>query len=173
MFNFLNYMRNVCESLKDIQHHPTENKRFHRISSEANMEEFLFDTSRVSHDGIHVLAIDNMEGRYTWNGMNFLDIQDYSFFVVKHVKALDSDDKEIAKRECKLVCQKIMSKFLSDQFNILEGSIEDNGLRYFDRTSMQYFTLGPIGDNFYGVQCSVLVTEYPASFKFNNSDWIK
>jgi len=174
-FDFTGYMKTIAEKLKEIKHSDTaKEKKFFRISSVMNLDEMLptFTTS-----GSPCLMVeDNDVGRYQEadGSQSYLDNQSYSFVILKHCAQLDASDREQIKKDCKAMMKKIISKFKKDKYydQTHPGEVR-TGMRDFDIASVFYQSLGPVGDNYYGILVQFSMLE-PANkdLVFNPLDWI-
>jgi len=165
MFDFVSYMRIVAEKLKDIQHgegHPA----FHRVTNLSSLEEVISNARRMD-TGFQLVVEDVMEGNFLNNNDTLLDSPTFRYYVIKYVKTNNFDDKEEAKRQCKVVAKKIVSKIKHDAYFYQENSF---GLKDLDRGSFQYFSIGPMIDNFWGIEISFSIIE-AAGIKYNANDW--
>lgn len=88
----------------------------------------------------------------------------FVFYVVQHAGLEDYDAQQAAKEECKTIGFKIFSKMLR------EKRLDLNGLAFLDFTVVPYQTIGPIGDNCFGVMFSYSVTDM-ANITYNSNDW--
>ncbi len=167
-FNFTEYMRDIAIKLKDIAH-TAETKKFHRISSIAKLEELLSSSSNAGYPAL--IVVDNREGRYLdRNSDNLLDSRYYSFYVIKNVANQDIAGREAAIKECETIIKKILGKFFNDMANDNRGIQPQTGLRNLNRDSITYYTIGPIGDNCFGIQVTFTMLQ-PTGIKYNADDW--
>lgn len=170
MFDFVRYMELIATKLKEIQHNPIRNTAFHRITNLASLEELLQNMNKII--GVQMIVEDVMEGNFVTNGNTIIDNPNFRFYIIKHVKTDNFDAKEEAKRECKLIAKKIMSRLLRDNYEDLQVPVIPMGLKNLKRDSFQYFSVGPILDNFWGVEMSFSILE-GADVKFVANDWIE
>jgi len=168
-FDFITYMSDVAEKLKEIQH-SLQNRRFHRVSSIANIEELLSNMGNT--EGLQLLVVDAYDGRFIDNNSsNLLDSRLFTFYVVKNIQeATDFDEKQEALKQCRLVSKKILSKLFLDKLTDSQAKTE-TGLRNLDRQSVRYLTVGPIGDNYHGIETIFTILEKPGII-FSEEDWL-
>lgn len=162
-FNFITYMRDCATRLKAIGH-TEQTPKFFRISSLAQLDELL---SMISDIGYPALLIhDNMDGaigdRSTSN--NYLDIPNYTFYVVEHVSLNDHDAKQQVITNCKNIGLKILAKMKHDKLDL------NQGLTFLQFDNIPYQTIGPIGDNCHGVMFTISVPNQ-AQITYNADDW--
>jgi len=168
-FNFITYMENVAETLKDILH--TEAKpRFHKISNLAELEQLL--QSGVETEGIQLLVLDNKEGGLIDNGSaGLFDDEYFIFYLLQNISVSDMDERSTVLSSLKATGKKILSKMFKDMHD--DGNLpHDNrsGLYDLDRNSIRYITIGPIGDNYHGIQFSFTVAD-TFSYAYDSDDW--
>lgn len=173
-FDFTGYMKIIAEKLKEIQHDDTATeKKFFRISSVMNIDEMLQNFTTAG--SACIMVEDNRTGRYQEaNGsMSYMDNQSYSFLILKHCEQFNAESREQVKKDCEAIMKKIISKFKKDKAYDLQHPGETRtGMRDFDLASVFYQTIGPIGDNYYGilVQFSMLKPAN-ADLVYNDNDW--
>ena len=161
-FDFIGYFRDIAESLKEILH-TEEEKHFSRVSSIAELGEFLANM-RIAK-GYQLIVIDNLAGRFIDRRSDNLLVQPYfSFYLVKQVPREDFDEKEETIADCMAVCKKILSKLFSDKRNNL------NGLLNLDRDSITYNQAGPFGHNWYGLNFNFMIIDDP-DIAYDEDDW--
>jgi len=162
-YNHKTYMLDCATRLTDIGH--TEDApKFFRISSIGHLDEVLSNLTQIQFPAL--LVHDNMEGslgdRNTSN--NYIDTPYYVFYIVKHVELEDHDGREAAKKECKTIGLKILSKMVHDKRDLLHG------LTFLQFANIPYQTIGPIGDRCFGVMFSFSVSEN-ANLIYDTNDW--
>ena len=164
IFDFAQYMENVAISLKDIQH-TNENRKFYKISSIFSLEGFLYDLRNASET---IMLIDtSVEGSIGTKGSdNFMDNPSYKFYILKKSKLSDSNQEEQIKKECKAIGMKILSKMLKDKTQGIEG------LLYLDFSQIPYITVGPLANQWYGVEFFFTVRTYNNELVYNPNDWL-
>ena len=166
MFDFIAYMKNLAEKSVHIQH--SEYKpAFHRITNLSSLEELLSNMGTV--DGYQMIVEDVLEGMFIDAGASLVDYPTYRFYIVKNAPANDFDAKEQAKKDCMNVIRKIIGRIRRDNYNDADGETT-NGLRDLERNSFQYFSVGPLLDGFWGIQCSFNIHEH-ANCVYNADDW--
>lgn len=162
-FDFIEYMREIAETLKQIQH-SEQDKHFTRVSSITELSEFL--VTMKSAKGYQLIVIDNLAGRFMDRRSDNLLIQPYySFYLLKQVPRENYDEKETAIKDCTAVCKKILSKMFYDKRNSL------NGLLNLDRDSITYNQAGPFGHNWHGLNVNFTILDYP-DISYNEDDWL-
>jgi len=167
MFNFNSFMLDIAVRLREIQHSEIA-PAFHRITNLASLEEMLQNMQVVN--GFQLIIEDVDEGSFLENDSALLDNSMHRFYVVKHVDSMNWDKKEEAKKQCKNVAKKIISKIRYN--NLSDNRYETNyGLKNLDRNSFMYFSIGPLLDNFWGIEISFNLTQ-PSNVKYDESDWL-
>lgn len=166
MFDFIAYMRDASERLIEIQH-TDEDPRFHRISGIANIEELL--SNLVNVDGYQVMVIDTYQGRLIKTDSSLLDNPLFTFYVIKNITTNDFDARETALKQCRVLAKKLLSKLYHD-FETDRRSQTDFGLFGFQPGSITYYTIGPFGSNFHGIQVSFNMLE-DSDIIYNSEDW--
>jgi len=173
MFDFTGYMEWIAEMLLEVQHDPeAKERKFFRISSVMNLDEMVEHFTNAGSPCI--MVEDNRIGRFMdANSDNYLDIQSYSFLVLKYCKVMDAKDRETAKNDTLALVKKIISRMKRDKRDDLTGGFTKSGLQNFDLNSVTYQTIGPIGDNYYGtlVQFSML-NPVNSEIAFKADDWM-
>lgn len=163
IFNFKEYMLDCAKRLKYVGH--TENHpKFFRVSSIGHLDEVLSNLSNIEFPAL--LIQDNMEGNLGDQNIsnNYIDTPYYVFYIIKHVEYENHDKREEAKIECKNIGLKILSKMVTDKRNLTHG------LTFLQFVNIPYQTIGPIGDNCFGVMFSFSVSEN-ADLVYNANDW--
>ena len=169
MFDFVSYMRTLATQLKEIQH-SEEQPAFHRVTNLQSLEELISNGNFI--EGYQMIVEDVMEGNFDTNGNMLIDNPTFRFYVVKQAITDSFDSKEEAKRLCKIVAKKLISRLFKDNYadNQLSKS-EQIGLVNLQRESFQYFSIGPILDNFWGVEASFSIQE-GAQIAYDINDWL-
>ncbi|HOW26160.1 MAG TPA: hypothetical protein PK711_10880 [Bacteroidales bacterium] len=162
MYDHVNYFRTVASTLKEFVHTPHETV-FHRVRSIASLEEFLF-SQKIIKKIPHLLVMDRTDSRLQDAlSDNRLAKSFYSFYIVAHGPMDDFDTIETVNQSVKSILHKILSKMIHDKQNYLFG------MELLDADSIVYSSIGPIGDNFIGVECSFTITEkVPLAFDVSN-----
>lgn len=162
-FDFLTYMQECAEQLKDILH-TAEEKRFFRITGLSQLEELLFNLPDANFPAL--MVENNQNGNLTDKSPsdNVVDIPYYSFMVIDKAEFNDHDLVQSTKENCKAIGLKIISRMIRDKRNML------NSLVFLDVSSISYSTFGPIGDNTYGVSFSFTVP-WQADITYDSTDW--
>lgn len=171
-FDFITYMKTVSTKLKAIQHveYDDEKKHFYRCSSLSDMEELLQNLSNVKFPAL--IVHDTVEGTLLDNGgAGFLDDGNFFFYIITNVAILDFDEKEKAIKDCRSIMKKIISKMRKDHTADFKNTFPRTGLKYLDTNSFNYFSVGPIGDNCYGIYCSFSMLE-PDEIIYSDDDWL-
>lgn len=163
-FDFIPYMLDCAERLKDIRHSASE-PRFFRISGISQLEEMLANLPDVSTPAL--LVENNSEGRLTDPGPsdNFLDIPYFVFYVIDKAPINDFDRIEQIKASTKAIGLKIFARMLADRRNYRNGLI----MLKFD--NVPYQSIGPIGDNCFGTMFSFTV-QNNVDTRYSASDWL-
>jgi hypothetical protein len=168
-YNHIDYMKSVAEKLKEIGH--TDQKpHFYRISGLLMLEEFLDKITSVD-SGFHLLAEEDLTGQLSGVD-NPLDNENYLFFIVKHVDLNDHANRVKIKRDCKNIAKKIIAR-IRKHWHAANAAIEINdtyGLRNFNTENIFYQTIGPIGDNCYGIEVRFSIIEKAGTI-YNINDW--
>lgn len=170
-FEFVTYMKTIATKLKEIKHvdGDDEQKRFYRCTSLSEMEELLQNLTVVKFPAL--IVHDTLEGSLLDNdGSGFFDDQNYYFYVINNIAILDFDAKEKAVKDCKAIMRKIISKMRHDRNQDYRNTATKTGLKFLDTKSFTYFSVGPIGDNCFGIYCSFSMLE-PDSINYNENDW--
>lgn len=161
-FDFIPYMKNVAETLKELKHSNAE-PHFHRASSMVSMEEFL--TKMQETTGFQLIAIAQESGKYIdRKSDNLLDQPYYSFYVMTVAEHGDFDARQEAISDCKRVAKKILSKLFRDQTN------RTHGLNYLDRGSITYNQAGPFAHNWFGMNYNFTLIS-ASDIRYNGFDW--
>jgi hypothetical protein len=168
MFDFVSYMRTVATQLKEIQH-SEEKCAFHRVTNLASLEELLANGNFI--EDYQMIVEDVMEGNFDTNGNTLIDNPTFRFYIVKQAANDDFDSKEECKRNCKVVAKKIISRLFHDNFEDKKFPAVPVGLANLQRESFQYFSIGPIMDNMWGVEVSFSLLE-GAGISYDENDWI-
>lgn len=172
-FDFKTYMAECAEKLKAIRHTP-DSPRFFIVSSIASLEGLLANIT-IGASFPAIIIHDEQEGHFgdISNSKNFIDYPDYTFYVIDKVQKLNDIERiEATKRNCKLLGQKIIGRMLKHKREALLTGSDTYGLALMQKQNITYQTIGPIGNNCYGVMFFITVpTE--ANITYNESDWIE
>lgn len=161
-FDFVQYMKNIAISLKELLH--TENdKHFQRITSLAELEEFLANSRTIQ--GFQLIVLDKLSGRLddTSNSDNLLDKRIFTFYIFKNVQHGNFNDHETAIKKCLTIARKIESKMFKEKTELT------NGLQHLNR-SFYYDSIGPFAHNWYGIMINFNII-LPADITYNPNDW--
>lgn len=162
-FDFIEYMREVAETLYDIQHTESE-KHFCRVGSVTDLSEFL--TSMRTSRGYQLVVMDNKSGRFLdYRSDNLLVQPYYSFFLLKQTPREDYDTRQETIEGCVEVLKKILAKMFRDKRNDL------NGLTNLMRDTISYQQVGPFGHNWIGLNVNFMVTD-DSDIVYDEDDWI-
>lgn len=161
-FDFVNYMKNIAVSLKELKH-TEDDKHFQRVGSLGNLEEFLANSRMIA--GYQLVVLDKISGRLddTSNSDNLLDHRVFTFYIFKNVPHGDFDSHQTEVEECLTIARKIESKMFKDK---REGN---SGLNLLDR-NFYYDTIGPFAQNWYGTMVNFSLKD-SAGIVYNPDDW--
>lgn len=161
-FNFITYMADCATRLRDIGHSATS-PRFFRASGLAQLEELL---TNLPDAVFPAMVVHNNEEGVLGDSRsdNYHDTPYYAFYIVDRVPISDHDAREQAIAASKAIGLKIFARMLRDRRNNL------NGLTQLNFGNVPYQTIGPIGDNCFGVMFTFTVTN-PALITYNADDW--
>ena len=170
MWNFLTYMKAIAVSLKDIQHTPSTH-RFFRASNLVELEELLQGLVTAPSDRPVMVVIDAYEGTIGDQSTdNYLDVQLYSFYILKKVEISDMGDREGVLAACKATARKIISRMIKDKEYDATGRIPATGMKNLDTSNIAYMTVGPLADNFHGIEVMFSITQEP-HITYDSDDW--
>jgi hypothetical protein len=163
-FDLHSYMLNCAVRLDDVRH-SQDQPRFFRVSGIGHLDEMLSSLSEIQFPAI--LIQDNVDGSISdrSNSNNYLDIPYFVFFVIDHAEFGDYDSIQQIKMDCKAIGLKILSRMVRDKRDM------KHGLTFLNFQNIDYQTVGPLGDNCYGVMFSFTVADV-ANLVYNASDWI-
>lgn len=167
-FDIVTFMENAARWCTLIGHTDTE-KHFYRISGIQALEEVLQNLG----DGFSpaLLVEDELEGQLVDNTSdNVLDARSFMFYVAKPVATQDMSDREDVIRDCHLIVRQILALMFKYRMADRKTGNNQYGLRNLDRSSISYFTIGPIGDNCFGMACGFQITDQP-DIKFDEELW--
>jgi hypothetical protein len=169
-FDFKTYMAECAVRLRSIGHSSTVPK-FFVVTSIANLESLL---AQLSTAGFPAIVIhDNQDGYFgdISNSQNYLDYPDYTFYVIDKVqKVNDTDGTEAAKLSCKNIGFKIIARMLKHKREAMYTGNDAYGLMLFEKRNIAYQTIGPIGNNCYGVMFFITVPR-EADVTYDEDDW--
>jgi hypothetical protein len=162
-FDFITYMYDCAARLKDIEHSES-NPKFFRISGLNQLDEVLGSLSEINFPAL--LVHDNTEGTIADQSVsnNYLDSPYYVFYVIEHADVGNYQAQQEAKTNCKALGLKILSRMLRDKIHT------HNGLTFLQFTNIPYQSIGPVGDNCFGVMFSFTVPD-TANLTYNTDDW--
>jgi hypothetical protein len=173
MFDFITYMRDVATRHVLIQHVEDDEteRHFFRVSSLSNMDELLQCISTAKFPAI--IAEDFRMGRYIDNDSeNLMDQQNHTFMVIAPVSIENADDREAVIKSTELIAKNIFSKMFRDKRNDHKLT-EKTGLRNLDRASIYYQTVGPLGDNCFGIMISFnMLQQLAKEVVYDDGDWL-
>lgn len=161
-FDFITYMADCATRLKDIGHSESA-PRFFRASGITQLEELL---SSLPDAQFPAMVVHNNEDGVLGDSRadNFHDTAYYAFYIVDRVEFNDHDARQDVIAASKATALKILAKMLRDRrYNL-------NGLTQLNFGNIPYQTIGPIGDNCYGVMFTFTVTN-PANVIYDEDEW--
>lgn len=161
MYNHKTYMLDCAIRLKAIGH-TAEAPKFFRYSSLGHLDEMLSNLKKMEFPALGIP--DNQDGSIGNSHDNTVDTPQYDFCIVKHVDLEDHDAREAAKAECKAIGFKIIARLRYDARKL------HHGLTFLSFSNIPYQTIGPIGDNCFGVLFSIHVADN-ANLVFVTEDW--
>ncbi len=173
-YNHVDYMRAIATNLVSIQHVEGDDaqKHFFRVSSMMNMDELI---QNLTGAGGYALIVEDIRmGKFIDNDSeNLLDNKSCVFMLVKQADIADAASRETAQKDCEIECMKIFSKMFKDKRNDQRPEFPKTGLRNLDRNSIYYQTVGPLGDNFFGMMYTFNIAPPLASkIVYNANDWL-
>ena len=162
-FDLIDYMRDCAVRLKGIGHSDLH-QRFFRITGLTQLEELLFNLPDASFPAL--MVENNQNGMLTDRSAsdNYVDIPYYSFMVAAKADFNDSDGIQLAKKLCKSLGVKIISRMVHDKRSMARG------LSFMNVSGITYTTFGPVADNIYGVSFSFTVPDL-SEISYNLLDW--
>lgn len=154
-FKLIEYLEDVARSSIYIAHTDSD-PHFSIASGLSEIEQFL--SNMLVADKVQLIALSDLSGGFeNSSDVNLFERPYHQFMIVKKQDQLGNmAEHDIALRECKLIGKKIFAKMCHDQLNAsrLPASQDPFGLRALDQRSIKYFSVGPIADNFVGIQFS-------------------
>jgi len=163
-FDFVPYMQEVATTLLALQH--TEDKPcFSKVSSLPGLEEYL--NAIRKNTGFQLVVIDNKTGRLNdqSNSDNLFDRQVYTFFIFRYVQNNDFEYRKTTLQEAKKIYRSILSKMFNERMRY------ENGLEHLERSSINYDTIGPIGNSCHGLMVHFTIKDFP-DFALDSEEWI-
>ncbi len=162
-FNFIDYMCDCATNLKDIRH-SAEKPGYFRVTNITQLEELLQNLPDAQFPALIVNSSpEGVVGDFS-NSDNILDHPTYLFYVVDKTTFGDIDSQVDAKANCKAIVLKILSKLIYDKRK------QKNGLAFLQLGSIQYYAVGPIGDNCFGIGAEFSLYEL-LPVEYDPKDW--
>ena len=160
--NVIEYFRNIATGLPEIGH-THEESHFSRISTILQIEEFLAQLR--SGKGLQLLVVDHLTGRLSDNlSDNLFATNYYTVYILGSVSPGNYDDKELLFNTLQIIFAKIISRMSHDKRENIDT------LRYLDRNSFTYSSIGPLASNWFGISFS-FNTVSPFTYIYNAGDW--
>ena len=148
-FDHVSFFKSVASSLSLLGH--TEDKpAFFRISGIAEMEELLQNLGNAKLPAL--LLEDELDGQYQDSGADYLaDVRNYMFYIIGKSEAQDMDKRGQVLNDCDIIRRQIIAFMLRKYRQDRSANGNPTGLRNLLTSSFNYFTVGPLVDNFYGI----------------------
>lgn len=167
-YDHIYFMELVASSLSLIGH-LTNKKKFFRISGVQGMEEVLQNMGQIT--SVMLLAEDEFEGDYQdAQSDNTRDIRNFMFYIVKKPLSETAADRHTALSECEEIRKEIVAMMLKHRKQAYATNVDHYGLKKLIPGSISYFSLGPVGDGFYGIACG-FQTDDNANLVFHGNLW--
>ena len=163
-FDYSEYMLDVAKNSRLLLH-SVSNPCFSKVTSLPGLEEYLAGIRE--NLGLQLVIVDNHTGRFndSSNSDNLFDRQVYTFFIFRYVKPNDFADRNRALISAKTLLNQILSKFFNDRIYSLYG------LQHLERSSINYDTIGPVGNHCHGLMVHFTIKEFP-SIVFDYDEWL-
>lgn len=172
IFDFISYFEMIARTSIYFEH--TDAKPHFGIASGlVEMEQLLQNLTRS--DKFQLVVLSDQSGTFSGTSdSNLFDSPYHQFVVLKHNKSIDDmTQHNITLKECKLIGRKIIAKMRKDQMHTRSLPVAQDiyGLRHFDQPTINYFTVGPLGDGYFGIQFS-FKTGHQETEKYDPDEWI-
>lgn len=167
-FDVVTFMENMARWCKLIGH--TDNERhFYRVSGIQAIEEVLQNMGDNFSPAL--LVEDELEGQFA-DGLsdNVRDVRNFMFYVVKRSELQDMADRQTIIRECHAIVKQIIAVMFKYYKTDNKSALNTYGLRGLVKGSIAYFTLGPIGDNCFGIGCGFQIND-SHDIAFDMTQW--
>jgi len=163
IYDHFQYSEWIARHMKSIAH--TDDSCHFLKSDEIEEISDLEERMSVISDRV-LIAIDGLDSFFDWhNDENLMNSPQYYTAIIMHAENGNIDSIHAVKEICKTLIMELISHMMQD----FESS--KNGLEFLDPTSMIIHGIGPVADNFYGVQLGFSVNN-PISFNIDQSKWI-
>jgi hypothetical protein len=145
-YNHYSYCEMLATRLKPIGH-TTNERRFFRATEQDSPEELATRISAAQ--GTILVAIDGADSSFSMPNSDLLvEKPAYSLLLLSQTESDNTDSIFAAQQSCRQIAKEIIAKMLEDALKYL------NGLEFVDGNSFKVGGIGPVGDNFYGVNMS-------------------
>lgn len=168
MYDNVAYIELCAAKLKAIRHTAAK-PRFHIMNGLANLDQLLQNLHHAD-TGFHLLASGNIDGAIGYSSDNPTDRQMNQFYALKRVDVNNYNDIATAKKECKALAQKVIGKMLYDCYLANTTPADPHGLKNLEVRSFSYQTVGPLADNFFGIEVTFDVFN-KTDLVFVANDW--
>ena len=164
-FYFYSYMEDIAINLRQLRHNPDTNPRFFKIDNITSLEGFLTKLRNIKDTIMLVdISVDGFIG--TKGTDNYTDTPTYKFYILRQAKHNDTETQAYILQQNKKTGYSILSKMLKDKTAGLQG------LYFLDLSHVPYISVGPLANNWYGVEFFFSVTEYNNELVYNPLEWI-
>ena len=162
-FDYITYIQEIAANLKLLQN-TDDSDNFSKASSLPKMEEYLSEIN--SRAGFQLMILDSIAGKYQDDKSdNFLDRTIYTFFIFKYVELNNFIQRTSVISVCKTILHQILSKFFLDRMNY------ENNMEFLQRSSINYDTIGPIGNNCHGIMVHFAMLNAP-EISYDSNEWL-
>ena len=162
-YNHFEYGEMLASKLKAIKH-TKEDVHFFRATEQTRYED-LVDSMSSAH-GTILIALNGAVSDFLWvDSDSLMERPQYSFCVLKNTVSDDTDTIFLAQSECKEIAMQIIARMLRDS-----DSYKNNGLNLINKNSFKIEGIGPVGDNFYGVELSFSFDQ-GTDFRIDTTMW--
>lgn len=153
----------LATKLKAIAH--SENRKQYFSASTLNdMNEIEESVSQMN--GTILIAMDSCNSSFLFpDSDSLLEVPEYSFVILTQTNKSENENAvEHSQLACKRLAKQIIARMLQD------ANRYKHGLQYIKGSSFKIEGIGPISDNFYGVELSFLF-EKPENYTINSEMW--
>lgn len=163
-FNPITYFTAAAKHHKMVKHSDSS-KRFFRLRSLSTIDELIGSLNKANFPAIMVHdLVDGAIGDFAVSDV-YLDTPQVIWYVVKDVPFRSTDaDVSAAITTCHQIGQNIIAGMIRHR---RKGK---HGLQFVDLSRIPYQSVGPIGDNVYGMMYMLDLTT-PLDLQFNENDW--
>jgi hypothetical protein len=163
IFDAVGYFKQMAEDVTIISNAEGGN-HFTQVSNLEKLEGFLAEMQGLK--GPQIVLMDTLRGRFiNSRSDNYLNQRHITFFLLLHMQDANFQGKDSVMQDVKYIGDQIIARMLYHRRNYLHN------MHLLDPSTITFDQVGPIGSNWFGLNYSFFMFDYPGNIEYNADNY--